>query len=66
MVHSHMYYAIAVAIFMERIEITITKMGAQPILEPNGNRNPNRVIRLTCEWTLKVIFALAPTFAWYE
>ena len=28
-------------------------MVAQPILEPNGNRNPNRVINHSCERTLR-------------
>ena len=37
-----------------RIAIRITKMGAQPILEPNCNYNLNGVINLRCEWTLNV------------
>ena len=32
------------------------KMGTQPILEPNDNRNRNRVINHRCEYTLKPKF----------
>ena len=32
------------------IPIAITKIGAEAILKPNGNRN--RVINNRCEWTL--------------
>ena len=35
------------------IAITITKMGAQPILKPNGYCNLNRVINQRYEWTTK-------------
>ena len=34
------------------IALTITKVGAKPILEPNSNRN--RVIDLRCEWTINL------------
>ena len=34
------------------IEIVITKMGTQPILEHNGNRN--RILNRRCEWTPRV------------
>ena len=42
------YYAIVIAILFYGVNTNrIAKMGAQPILEPNGNRN--RVMNLKCE-----------------
>ena len=53
------YYAIAIAnaitivVFFYGggigIACTITQMGTQPILEPNGNHNRNHIINLRCK-----------------
>ena len=54
------YYAIAISnplqffsMWWIEITIAIAKMGAQPILIPNGNRN--RAINLRSEWTIRAV-----------
>ena len=57
LVHSHLWFITRLWFFSMQwigIAIPITKMGVQPILEPNGNHNRNGVINLRCEWTLNV------------
>ena len=57
-VHSHLRFITRLRLrmwlrFLSMGWITITEMGAQPIIEPNGNCNRNRVINQRCEWTTK-------------
>ena len=52
MVHSLLRFITALRLRFFSIEIirivnAIVNLGAQPILEPNGNRNSNRVINLS-------------------
>ena len=60
MVHSHLWFITRLRLqmrfsSMEWIAnaIAISKVVAQPIIEPNGNRNPNRIINHRCERTLR-------------
>ena len=54
MVHSYLRFITRLRLLFfsnAAIEIVIAKMGAQPILEHNGNRN--RSLNRRCEWTLR-------------
>ena len=56
-VNSHLRFITRLRFFpMGWIVIVVVKLGAQPILTPNGNRNGNRIINLSyeCTFTLNV------------